>query len=628
MFEVQPGAGTLTAGQLRVTSASLENERYAVAIDGNGDIRSILDREAKRELLASPIRLEMRDDPSPDKPAWRILYETVSAPVREYPSAPVVRIVERGPVRVAVEITRRAGASTIVQRVMLTAGGDRVDVLNDIDWKSTNTLLKAAFPMAASNPKATYDLGLGTIQRGNNTPDAYEVPAQWWADLSEPAGTFGAAVLNDCKYGWDKPADNVLRLTLLHTPKAGAWPRPFYQSSQDLGRHQFTYSIAGHAGDWRAGGVPMRAARLNQPPVAFQATSHAGALGRSVSLVSLSDTTGQIAVRALKKAEDSDEIVIRVQELYGRPARTRIAFSSPIRSAREINAAEEPVGETSTEGGDLNVSLLPYRPRTFAVRLDPASTRTTARSITPIPLAFNIDGVSLDANRADGDFDGQGRTIAGEQWPAELHVDGVPFALGPNAIGTKNVLVPSGQVLPLPAGSANRVYVLASAVGGDVPAVFTFGGATGSNRSVTVTVREWQAPIGQWYSTLKTERMLRQVILPDIQRQTWSERAIADDMVTTFNPATGEVAGIDQIRPAFVKTDEIAWVGTHRHEPGGNQIYIPSYVFIYGFDVPAGATTFRLPADPRLRILAVTSMFESARLTPAKPLYTPAIPRR
>ena len=121
----------------------------------------------------------MRDDPSPDKPAWRILYDTVTAPVREYPSQTR---------RSASSRTGRSGwrsrsrdsaaGSTIVQRVSLTQGGDRVDVENDIDWKSPNTLLKAAFPFAASNPKATYDLGLGTIQRGNNQPTAYEVPAQ------------------------------------------------------------------------------------------------------------------------------------------------------------------------------------------------------------------------------------------------------------------------------------------------------------------------------------------------------------------------------------------------------------------------------------------------------------------
>ena len=632
VFEVREANGYQAPGPIRVTPSSLENARYRVNIDTNGDIASVFDKEAKRELLKSPIRLEMRDNPSPDKPAWRILYETVTAPVREYPTKPTIRIVERGPVRIALEITRQAGASTIVQRVMLTDGGNRVDVENRIDWKSQNTLLKAAFPFAASNPKATYDLGLGTIQRGNNHPDAYEVPAQWWADLTDTSGSFGAAVLNDGKYGWDKPSDNVLRLTLLHTPKAGAWPRPFYQSSQDLGHHQFVYSLAGHAGDWRAGAVPMRAAQLNQPLVAFQATPHAGALGRSFSLASLGDTSGQVALRALKKAEDSDEIVIRVQELYGRAARTGISFGGRVLSAREINAAEESVGPFTPTNGVLEVTLAPYQPRTFAVRLAPATgpAPTSARLVTSIALPFNLDGISLDAGRADGNFDGSGLTIAGELWPAEIVLNGTTFQMGSARLGARNVLVPEGQTLNLPAGAGhNRLYVLAAAVGGDVPATIRFEGpALEKPREHTAIVREWQAPIGQWYSTVKTERMLRDVVVPDMLRQTWTERAIADDMVTTFDPKTGEVGGIDRIRPAFVKTDEIAWIGTHRHEPGGNQIYIPSYVFLYGFDLPPGATTVRLPANPRLRILAVSAAHEPPAAVPAGALYAPEVPRR
>ncbi|HEX3866455.1 MAG TPA: glycoside hydrolase family 38 C-terminal domain-containing protein, partial [Gemmatimonadaceae bacterium] len=267
VFGVEPGAGSSEDAGLTVTPGSLENERYTVKIDANGDIASIYDRAAARELLRAPIRLEMRDDPSPDKPAWRILYSTINAPVREYPVSPRVRVVESGPWRVTVEITRQAAGSTIVQRVSLAKGGDRVDVDTTVDWKSPNTLLKAAFPFAASNPKATYDLGLGTIQRGDNTDKAYEVPAQKWADITDTSGTFGAAVLNDSKYGWDKPADHILRLTLLHTPLPRASP---YQSSNDLGHHHFVYSIAGHRGDWRDGQVPGRAAALNQPLLAFQ----------------------------------------------------------------------------------------------------------------------------------------------------------------------------------------------------------------------------------------------------------------------------------------------------------------------------------------------------------------------
>ena len=86
----------------------------------------------------------------------------------------------------------------------------------------------------------------GTIERTNNEPDKYEVPAQKWADITDASGRFGVGIINDSKHGWDKPTDNTLRLTLIHTPRpVGGYT---YQSSNDLGRHRFIFSIAGHAG--------------------------------------------------------------------------------------------------------------------------------------------------------------------------------------------------------------------------------------------------------------------------------------------------------------------------------------------------------------------------------------------
>jgi alpha-mannosidase len=623
VFEVRPAAAsTPRRSPLRITPSSLENARYAVRIDSNGDLSSVFDKEAGRELLKGPARLELRDDPSPDKPAWRILWDTVNSAPREYVAGPQVRIVERGPVRIALEITRQAAGSTFVQRVMLTEGGDRVDVETRVDWKSPNTLLKVSFPFTASNAKATYDLGLGTIERGNNTPDHYEVPAQKWADLTDASGGFGAAVLNDSKYGWDKPADNVVRLTLLHTAKPKAYP---YQSSNDLGHHRFVYAIAGHSSDWRAGRVPARAEALNRPLVVFQATAHPGALGRSVSLLSLDDQTGQVAIRAIKKAEDEDAIVVRVQEQYGRPARTRIKLTGSIADAREINAAEEPVGVAAASGGEIAVDLGPYQPRTFALRLQRSSAPAPTRAATPLSLPFNLDGMSTDANRADGDFDGKKQTLAGELLPEELQIDGVPFKVGSSAPHALNVLVPNGQRLALPRGSYDRVYVIAAAVGGDVPATFTVAGASGA-RPVRLVVRDWQGPVGQWDSVLKDAHLFREVFVPPMRGQSWTPDAIQADMVVRWDPTTGAVNGLDQMRPGFVKRDEIAWVGGHRHSPEGNQPYIPTYVFAYVIDLPPGARALELPNDARLRVLAATAARGSSAIRPAGALYGSDLP--
>jgi alpha-mannosidase len=653
VFRVVAGAAAPTSSSyayatewLKVGESSLENVFYKVQIDGNGDISSIHDQLRSRELLKAPVRLELRDDPSPDKPAWRILWDTVNASPREYVQSPEIRIAERGPVRVAIEIKRKAAGSTFIQRVSLGARGQRLEVENFVDWKSPGTLLKVSFPFNASNPKATYDLGLGTIQRGNNTPDHYEVPGQQWADITDQNGMFGSAVLNDSKYGWDKPADNVLRLTLLHTARARAYP---YQSSNDLGHHHFTYAITGHYGDWRliSSGenlapytrygtpVPAAGAALNQPLIAFQTEAHAGPLGRSIAAVGLTDNEGQVAIRALKKAEDDDAYVLRVQELEGRPAEKFIKFMLPQRfpfqSVKEINAAEESVVRGSdlkfTPNG-LHISLRPYQTRTLAIRfhsaLSSSGLASTSRPLDasnkilarPLTLPFNLDGVSTDASRADGDFDSKGQTLAGELLPNSLTIDGVPLKFGPGNNGTMNVLVPNGQALPLPTGNYNRAYIVAAAVGGDV---------TTNIAGVPLTIREWQGPVGQWDSRLKEPRQLREVsVAPMTPGQTWTADAINQDLVVQY--ANGIVKGIDQIRRGFVKRDEIAWVGTHRHDPSGNQPYIGSYLFLYAIDLPAGTHELRLPNDNRIRIMAITLAREPFRLWPATTLYSSDLP--
>lgn len=622
VFEVSAAASPVGSSRLMVTPSSLENARYTVKLDANGDMASVFDKEARRELLRGAIRLEMRDDPSPDKPAWRILWTTVNSAPREYVTAPIVRILERGPVRVALEVARQAAGSTIVQRVSLLEGGDRVDIENLIDWKSPNTLLKASFPFAASNPKATYDLGLGTIERGNNTPDHYEVPAQKWADLTDAGGTFGAAVLNDCKYGWDKPEDHVLRLTLLHTPLPRA---SAYQRSQDMGRHRFTYAVAGHAGDWRAGRVPARAAALNQPLLAFQATKHAGPLGRNFSLLSLGDTSGQVAVVALKKAEDSDEIVLRLQECYGRTAKVRIKFAGPISAVREINAAEESVGSFPLSVSELMVDLKPYQPRTLALGLRPAPAPKPGRAAAPLDLPFNLDGISRDENRADGDFDGRKQTLAGELLPQDLRLGSAPFKFGSSVPGALNVLVPNGQQIQIPSGPYNLLYILATAVGGDVPATFRILGNAGSP-AAAINIREWEGPVGRWHTPLKDTRLFREVYVPPMRGQSWTQDAIQADLVVGVDPASGVIQGIDQIRPGFVKRDEIAWVGTHRHAPDGNQPYIPTYLFAYAIPLLPGARSVQLPGNDRLRILAMTVARQPERLRPAGALYAADLP--
>ncbi|HEY3380678.1 MAG TPA: glycoside hydrolase family 38 C-terminal domain-containing protein [Vicinamibacterales bacterium] len=643
VFEARRAAKTAESPTLKVGATTLENSRYAVKLDANGDVSSITDKESGTELLKGPSRLELFDNPSFRWPAWEILWDTVSKPPREFAKSPTVRIVERGPARVAIEVTRKAAGSTFIQQIRLAEGGDRVDFDTRVDWRSAGTLLKASFPLAATNPNATYDLGLGTFERGNATAGLYEVPAQQWADLTDASGRFGVAILNDAKYGWDKPTDNELRLTLIHTPMPGK--NYVYQSSNDIGHHHFTYSVAGHSAGWREGRVPLRAARLNQPLVAFQTAPHAGPLGRTAGLLDMPDVKGQVAVRAFKKAEDTDEIVLRVQELYGRPVSgLEIGLPAGIQQAREINGAEEKVGPATVSGGKLVVNLKPYQPRTFALTPKPSSARVPAIASAALELPFNVDGISTEAKRADGDFDGHGRTYPAEQMPELLQLNGVTFKLGPTAPGAPNTVATKGQKISLPAGSYNRLYLVASAVDGDAKGTVTIERKGGSPVRVPLSVQDWAGAIGQWDSRLRDDRMLREVFVPSISDdQSWPLATIESQMLAKFLPparpadkpgapaggapgaptaAPGKVVGLERIRPGYVKRDDVAWVATHRHTPDGNEPYIFGYLFAYAIDLPAGATAVVLPENTRIRIFAASVASDPAPGTrPAGPLY-------
>jgi alpha-mannosidase len=141
VYDVQAVPTQATESSLKVTESSLENGRYKISLNGDGDVASIFDKKLNKELLHSPIRLAIKSDTPRQWPAWNIDWSEQQKPPRTYVSGPAqIRISESGPVRVAVEVSREAEGSKFVQTVRLSAGdaGNRVEFGNVIDWKSSN----------------------------------------------------------------------------------------------------------------------------------------------------------------------------------------------------------------------------------------------------------------------------------------------------------------------------------------------------------------------------------------------------------------------------------------------------------------------------------------------------------
>ena len=404
---------------------------------------------------------------------------------------------------------------------------------------------------------ATYNWDIGTIERGTDNPKKFEVPSHQWVDLTDRSGAYGATVLTDCKNGSDKPDDNTLRLTLIRTP--GTRGQYDDQSTQDLGHHEFVYGLAGHAGDWRKGQTDWQAYRLNQPLIAFEASKHAGALGKTFSLLSVSHS--RVRVLALKKAEQSDETIVRLVELDGKPApNVQIAFAAPITAAREVNGAEEPVGAATVANGKLVTSFTAFQPRTFAVKLGAAPAKVAAVHSQPVKLAYDLAAASNDGTRSVGGFAADGRALPAEMLLAELSFGGVKFDLAPARTGTPDAVVAKGQTIQLPAGKFNRVYVLAASADGDQKVIFRVGG-----KAVDAMIQDWGGFIGQWDDRIWKSK---EVPIP----------ARAGAPARTRTDPYGEMVGL---KPGFIKRADVAWFASHRHTAGGaNEPYAYSYLFL------------------------------------------------
>jgi alpha-mannosidase len=578
--------------------AMIENDRYRVTVDDAGDIATILDKKTNRQVLSAPIRLALQTERPHDWPAWNMDWADQQQPPRAFVGGKtIIHVVEHGQARSALQVTRETEGSRFVQTIRLSAGdaGNRIEIDNAIDWKTEAAALKATFPLTASNPLATYNWEVGTIQRGNNDPKKFEVASHEWFDLSDANG--GVTILSDCKYGSDKPDDHTLRLTLLYTPGLGDGNGRAYddQTSQDWGHHQFTYGLAAHAGDWRSEGTDWQALRLSQPLIAFVSPKHSGPLGRSLSLLRVSNP--RVRVLALKKGEESDEVIVRLVEVDGKRADdVRLSFAAPVVAATEVNGQEMSARKARVVDGLLVTSFTPYQLRTFSVRLAPPHSKVHATHSQTVALPFDRAVATRDGARSSPGFDSAGRALPAEMLPKVIDYAGIRFQLDDSS----RAVVAHGQMIALPAGK--RLYLLAAAEG-DQQGTFVVDG-----KPTAITIQDWSGYVGQWDNRIWTTK-----------RETLPQRPDAPPNA----PARVRTATVfDGLRPGYIKRAPIAWFASHRHDAAGaNEPYAYSYLFAYAIDLPPGARTLTLPENDRIRILAATVSDEQSSLTEAQPLY-------
>lgn len=540
---------------LAVSLHTLENEKYRVIFNKNGDLATVIDKKNNINVLDAPIKMAgLSDVGELPYPAWEMRKKDIDREPEFFANSPEFEIIEAGPARIAIKVSRELDHSFIDQIIYLESGGEFIRVENTVDWRNRRTMLKAVFPFSCYNKTASYDLGLGVIKRENNSEKLYEVPAQKWADITAGSGKYGVSVFSDCKYGWDKPSSNTLRLTCLHTP-TGAFTKQARQDLLDIGRNNFAFGIFSHEGGF-ANGTQRQSEIFQKPLIAYQTSSRReGSLESGYSFLKINNENA--ILRCCKLAEDGDGIIVRVNEGSGEALKNvELTFAARILEASECLANEQAIKKADSKSKKLKFDLAPYGIKTFRIKLE-APDKKGRENFKKLDLEYNSKGFTKNESMRNVILQGSGCSLPAELCPQGFTAGGVSFKM-PDTQASSDVMVARGQTIDLPK-SMTKLYIAAASTLGDRDATFYLDG-----REKQIKIAAMTEHYGNW-----------------------------------------DMAGLN-IKAAH-KNAPIAFEFTHTHHPEGDIPNGKAYFYLYELDI-RNAKTLTLPEDNRIIILAMTAV--------------------
>jgi alpha-mannosidase len=343
---------------LTVSDCLLENDLLRLTFNEDGTIGSIIDKTNGKEIVSGGVanRLSVYSDPGDawdfsisydTRPSDCFLLEEVNAWI-EGPHAIVCR-------------KYHYKDSHLTQKVRVTAGSRRIDFITEVDWNESEKMLRTSFPVTVSANEATCDIQFGNIKRPTHRNTSwdmakYEICAHKWVDLSQ--SDYGVALMNDCKYGY-KVGENCIDLDLLRSPH---YPDPV----ADQGHHEFTYALYPHTGNFIEGGVVRAGYDLNVPlrTVELSEKTPSDLSGRASFLGVNSEN---VVIETVKKAEDSDGMIVRLYECHGSETKATLRFNFDYQFACMVDLMENPIKTDKFDSDTLELKFSPYEIHTILI---------------------------------------------------------------------------------------------------------------------------------------------------------------------------------------------------------------------------------------------------------------------
>jgi alpha-mannosidase len=148
----------------------------------------------------------------------------------------------------------------------------------------------------------------------------------------------------------------VLDINLLRSPSS---PDPLCDRAQ----HQFVYSLLPHEGDFVQAQVYKEGYALNVPLRVIGVASSSGGKAQSDSFLLIDSP--YVMIEAVKKAEDSNGIIIRLYETSGRSVSTELHVKIPYSKATLVDLMEQELQQIAQGEKSIKLSFTPFEIKTL-----------------------------------------------------------------------------------------------------------------------------------------------------------------------------------------------------------------------------------------------------------------------
>jgi len=366
---------TKPANAHSVFQNTVENSFYKITF-ANGGLSSIFDKELNQELV----------DPSKFKAGEVFTMRSIGNGAGEFSDIQKPdmegydktgnyqtnwEIEEDGPVYTCYKYRQQIRYAVVEQRIKLFHQQKRIDFETALlNWEGVlYREFRMALPLNMTDGQVSYEVPFGVVEVGKseiagaageryqtNCTEVHPRGIENW--ISSSNSKFGvtmssSVVVND----WIDPTDNpvknqILQPILLASRKSCHWEGNDYLQT---GNHTFRFSMTSHQPGWQHGCLFGRQANEKLLTVQASHTFANASLPETMSFLKTNQES--VLISTIKKAEDSNEVVIRMAEMNGKDQNIEIEMYPNISQAQQTNLIETDLKPLQVQGNRLKLSL-------------------------------------------------------------------------------------------------------------------------------------------------------------------------------------------------------------------------------------------------------------------------------